>query len=69
MKYTHSLIAIGLLCAQGPSQSNLEVMRDAKLAEKWVSAAPWVTDYDEALAQAQQTGKPVFAYFTRSYAP
>ena len=69
MNHPLSLVAAGLLCGLIPAQTDLELRRDAKLAEEWVGQAPWVTDYDEALAQAQQSGKPVFAYFTRSYSP
>ena len=53
-----------------PAQRNAEMVarRDAKLAEAWVDQAPWVTDYDKARSLSKQTGKPIFAYFTRSYA-
>ena len=69
MHHACFLIVATLLAGLAPAQTELERLRDAKLAESWVTAAPWVTDYDDALAQAQQSGKPVFAYFTRSYAP
>jgi len=69
MSKTLSLITAGLLCGALTAQSQLETLRDRKLGERWVTSAPWVTDYDEALATAKQSGKPVFAYFTRSYAP
>ncbi len=42
--------------------------RDAKLAEGWLKKAAWNTDYDKALAEAKASGKPILAYFTRSYA-
>ena len=56
--------------AQGgmPSQEELVQKRDAKLGEPWLKAAPWFTDYDKALAEAKKTGKPVLAFFSRSYA-
>jgi len=41
-------------------------MRDKKLAEAWVKANPWTSDYDGARKRASDSGKPVFAYFTRS---
>jgi hypothetical protein len=69
MDHALSLVAASLLCGLVSAQADLEARRDAKLAEPWVKAAPWVTDYDKALEQAQQSGKPVFAYVTRSYAP
>lgn len=40
--------------------------KQKKLAEPFVSKAAWTTDYDHARAEARKTGKPIFAYFTRS---
>ncbi len=51
------------------TQAELVARRDAKLADDWLKLAPWTTDYDAALAQARDTKKPIFAYFSRSYAP
>ncbi len=51
-----------------PQTAALEEKRDAKLAEAWLKKAPWILDYDKALAEAKKSGKPIFAYFTRSYA-
>lgn len=45
-----------------------EQLRDKKLAEEWLKKAPWITDYDKALAESKASGKMIFAYFTRSYA-
>ena len=39
------------------------------LAEAWLQKANWVMSYPEARAKAKQSGKMIFAYFTRSYAP
>ncbi len=39
------------------------------LAEAWLGKANWVMSYAEAKAKAKQSGKMIFAYFTRSYAP
>jgi hypothetical protein len=49
-------------------QDPLVRKRDAKLAEAWLTKAPWFTDYDKAREEAKASGKPIFAYFTRSYA-
>lgn len=52
-----------------PQQPDFEKLRDEKLAKEVFQKAPWIVDdYDKALAQAKETGKPIFAYFTRSYA-
>ena len=51
------------------SQEDLVAKREAKLAADWIKLADWVLDYDEARAKAKDSGKPIFAYFTRSYSP
>lgn len=43
--------------------------KQAKLAEAWLQKNPWLTNYDAALAESRTSGRPIFAYFTRSYAP
>lgn len=40
-----------------------------KLQEPWLSKAQWYTDYEQAVSAAQLASKPIFAYFTRSWAP
>lgn len=57
-----------LLTATAPAQSN-EEKKAAKLAEPWLANASWIMDFDEAKEAAAKDGKPIFAYFTRSYAP
>ena len=70
MKPTLTLLAVGLtLSAILPAQADLIAKRDAKLASPFLSNADWIIDYDEAIAAAKKTGKPVFGYFTRSYSP
>ena len=54
-------------CGQ-KSQEELIKSREAKLAHEWLELADWNLDYDEARAEAKKTGKPIFAYFSRSYA-
>lgn len=54
--------------AQG-SQEDLAARRDKKLKSAFLQKADWITDYDKARARAKQSGKLIFAYFTRSYAP
>lgn len=70
MRILSLLFALALF--SGPSFAaegdGLAEKRDAKLAEPWLKAAPWFTDYDKALEEAKKTGKPIFAFFTRSYA-
>ena len=35
----------------------------------WYTGGGWITDFEEAKAKSKKTGKPIFAYFTRTYAP
>ena len=59
---------ISLTVAQAQSD-DLKAKLDAKLAEAWVKKANWITDYDKARAKAKESGKLIFAYFSRSYSP
>ncbi|MHC4608078.1 MAG: hypothetical protein ACYTAF_14300 [Planctomycetota bacterium] len=58
--------AVALWPCVAEAQSN-EEKRDKKLAEGWLKKAAWITDYEKALEKSKETGKPIFAYFTRSY--
>ncbi|MEM7202988.1 MAG: hypothetical protein AAF628_22200 [Planctomycetota bacterium] len=54
--------------AQQPSQEKLIERKNEKLASEWLKSADWILDYAEAKKTSAETGKPIFAYFTRSYA-
>lgn len=72
MTMTRLLVLASLLLAVAPaqqkSQEELKQLRTTKLAKPVFQKAPWLTDYDAARAEAKKTGKPLFTYFTRSYA-
>ena len=51
------------------AQPSFEERLAAKLDEPFIKNAAWVQDYDEALKQARDSGRVIFAYFTRSYSP
>lgn len=51
------------------SAQSLEEKRDQKLQLPFLKKAAWITDYDQALAESKKQQKPIFGYFTRSYAP
>ena len=36
---------------------------------EWFTGGAWITDFAAAKAKAKETGKPIFAYFTRTYSP
>jgi hypothetical protein len=60
---------IGLLLMAGAAHAqDFEALRDKKLQEPFLSKASWITDYDKAREESKKSGKPIFAYFTRSYA-
>ncbi len=62
-----SLAGIGPTYAE--EQEVLRNRLESKLSEKWVSSQNWTTDYDLARQRSAESGKLIFAYFTRSYAP
>jgi hypothetical protein len=49
--------------------AELQEKRDAKLGSSWVKKSGWVTDLAQAKSKASETGHPILAYFSRSYAP
>jgi hypothetical protein len=63
------VLAASAALAGPPSQDQLKKQRDEKLGEDWVKKFPWVTDYTKAKEEAKKSGKMIFAYFSRSYAP
>lgn len=54
---------------RAPSQEELIARKAAALDKPFVHAANWFTDFSAAKAEARRTGKPIFAYFSRSYRP
>ena len=63
------LILASTPAAFAQDQAELAAKRDKKLQSEFLKLADWITDYDEARTVAADTGKPIFAYFTRCYAP
>lgn len=57
-----------LLPLSEPQVSAEDLLRE-KLRSAFLSKAPWTTDYDKAREASARSGKPILAYFTRSYAP
>lgn len=60
-----ALFTSPLLLAQDENEAKYQ----EKLKKDFVGAIDWVQDYDKALELSKQSGKPIFGYFTRSYAP
>ncbi len=62
-------LMLGLAQPALAQDDELAAKKAKKLAEPFLKSSAWHTDYDEALAAAAKSGKLIFAYFTRSYAP
>lgn len=54
---------VALLPAQDPKPSQDELLA-AELAAPFLQKAPWLTDWDAALAAAKAQHKLIFGYFT-----
>ena len=63
-----SLAFVLLLCGTAAGQS-LEEKYQGKLNKAFMKKVSWYTSLEEAQKKAKETGKPIFGYFTRSYAP
>ena len=61
-------LLLGALATAAFAETNEEKF-EKKLKEPFASNAAWITDYEQALTQAAESKKPIFAYFTRSYSP
>ena len=51
------------------SAQTLEERYEKKLTAPFIRKVAWEQDYDAALRRSAESGKLIFAYFTRSYAP
>lgn len=65
------LAAVAVLVGAGSvlAQDSVEEKLQKKLKEPFLSKAPWILEFDKAKSESKKSGKPIFAYFTRSYAP
>ncbi len=61
---TASLLVAAVLPAQVDTRPSPEQALQAKLASPFLGKAPWLTDYDAALAAARQRHTLIFGYFT-----
>ena len=52
-----------------PTPAELKSRLEKELSAAWIKNADWVMDFDAAKAKSKASGKLIFAYFTRSYAP
>lgn len=68
LRLTAGVLALFLAASTSFAQS-LEDRLEKKLEKPFAKNAAWVLDLETAKTKAKETGKPIFAYFTRSYAP
>ncbi len=64
-----SLTAPALAQRQAPDIAELQKLYQKKVSEAWLKNAGWSLSWEDTLKRAGKEGKPVFAYFTRSYSP
>jgi len=69
MRCSLSLALTILLSSTAFAQGDMEQKLQEKLQKPFVKNAAWHLDFDAAKKQAKESGKIIFAYFTRSYAP
>ena len=66
------LIVVGTAAvgfAQDSASSEFQTKYENKVAEAWFTENGFTDDYDVARERAKEQGRPIFAYFTRSYSP
>ena len=61
--------AVTLGVAQDSAQAELQAAYEKKVSESWFTDNAFTDDYDVARERAKEQGRPIFAYFTRSYSP
>jgi len=63
------LLAQPMLAQRTYDQEKMKASYAEMQTHSWFTGGSWITDFDAAKAKARQSGKPIFAYFTRTYAP
>ena len=68
-----SVSALALLTALAApqrtfDQEKMKANYEEMLSHDWFVDGEWTTDFEAAKAEAAESGLPIFAYFTRTYA-
>jgi hypothetical protein len=63
-----AVLAQGIDAQRRYPQEKMQANYAAMLKHDWYTGGGWTTDFAAAKAEAKKTGKPIFAYFTRTYA-
>ncbi len=64
-----AVIAQGVDAQRRFDQDKMKANYAAMQEHGWYTGGGWITDLAAAKAKAKETGKPIFAYFTRTYSP
>ncbi len=64
-----ALLAQGVDAQRKYDQDKMRASFAAMQDHDWYTGGGWTTSFDAAKIEAAKTGKPIFAYFTRTYAP
>lgn len=62
------LLAPGLPSQQSYDQEQMKANYAEMQTHSWYTDGGWITDFAAAKEKAARTGRPIFAYFTRTYA-
>ena len=68
---TRCIVALPLILAATTiaGAQSLEEKYQKKLQLPFAKKIAWIHSLEEAQRMARESGKPIFAYFTRSYSP
>ncbi len=64
-----SMLVQGMQAQRTYDQEKMKATYADMLTHDWYTGGEWTTDFAAAKAEAKAKGKPIFAYFTRTYSP
>lgn len=64
-----ALLAPSALAQRTYDQEQMAANFEEMLGHEWYTGGGWTVDFDAAKAKAKESGLPILAYFTRTYAP
>ena len=64
-----AFLAPASVAAPQRTQPELKRNLQEKLAKPFVKKTPWRLDYKKACEESSASGRPIFIYFTRTFAP
>jgi hypothetical protein len=69
LKKVGLFLILFVAASTGLQAESLTEKFEKKTASEFATKSKWIVDFDEARKKAKKEGKPIFAYFTRSYSP